>query len=248
MGRGVRSSWWLIAAALSCLVPVAFAGTASLQINNPPSSNVLDGIYVGPYGATNTQTGAAVQIICDDFKDKSNYNPSDYTINTFSSLGSTLWGAYLQSQGRGSQITTLYSEAGWLALAMLNFTGTQQGYYSYALWAVFDPTDVFNWLKSSNDTAACKAVFGNNCTSTSVSAGSLLYNAQQNYGNKNYSNLLIYTPKGCGVVGSCLEQEFFQRVPVPEGGSALLYFVLAGVSCFGAMFFSRRQIGRGGLA
>ena len=159
-----------------------------------------------------------------------------------------MWGAYLQSQGRGSQIRTLYSEAGWLALAMLNFAGTQQGYYSYALWAVFDPADVLNWLKNANDTAACKAVFGNNCTSTSVSAGSLLYNAQQNYGNKNYSNLLIYTPKGCGLVGSCLEQEFFQRVPVPEGGSALLYVVLAGISCFGAIFFSRRQIGRDGLA
>ena len=99
MGRGVRNSWWLIAAVLSCLVPVAFAGTANLQINNPPSSNVLDGIYVGPYGATNTQTGAAVQIICDDFKDKSNYNSSDYTINTFSSLGRYLVGSVPPESG-----------------------------------------------------------------------------------------------------------------------------------------------------
>ena len=39
-------------------------------------------------------------------------------------------------------------------------------------------------------------------------------------------------------------QEMWGMVPVPEGGAALGYLLLAGLCCFGAMFLrSRRQIG-----
>ena len=48
----VTSRWWLMAVALLCLAPSVFAGTVSLRLNDPPSNNVLDGIYVGAYGAT----------------------------------------------------------------------------------------------------------------------------------------------------------------------------------------------------
>jgi len=239
MRCAIRSSWWLMLVALLFLVPSGFAGTVNLQINNPPSNNVLDGIYVGAYSATDTQTHAPTQIICDDFKDDSNYNPANYTVNTFSTLGSTLWGS-------GAAIQ--YKEAAWLTLGMLNKSGVTQGYYSYAIWAVFAPGEVLSWLKSYNDTAACNAVFGNNCTGTAAAAGSLLYTAQQNYMNGgNYSNFLILTPQGCSSTG-CPEQEFFEPMPVPEGGSALIYLLIAGIACFGAMFYSRRRTAKGGLA
>lgn len=239
MTSTIRSSWGtvlLVLLALFCLAPAALAGSVGAQISDPPSNNVLDGIYVGSYSATNTQSGAPMQIICDDFKDESDYNPATYTTNTFNSLGNTLWGSRLQ----GQNVTALYEQAGWLASGVMSASGTQQGYYSYALWAVFDPTDVFNWLKNYNDAAACNAVFGagNNCTSAQVTAGGLLYNAEQNYMNGNYSNLVILTPNGCGNIG-CPEQEFFEFVP--EGGSPLSYLFLAGLACFAAIWRSRRH-------
>jgi hypothetical protein len=215
------------------------AGNVSAQLSDPPSNNILDNIYVGPYNATNIQTGASMSIICDDFKDASDYNPATYTTNSFSTLGNTLWGASLLKQGDTmGQVTALYEQAGWLVFGMINATGKQQGYYSYALWAVFDASDVLNWLKNSNDFAACNAVFGNSCTSTHAGSGSLLYSAQQNYMSGNYSNLQILTPNGCTSFG-CPEQEFFMLVP--EGGSALLYMLLAGLACLGAVWHSRRR-------
>lgn len=249
MTSTVRSSWGtvlLVLVALLCLTPAALAGTVGTQISDPPSNNVLDGIYVGPYSATNTQSGGAMHIICDDFKDQSNYNPATYTVNSFSSLGSTLWGSSLLKQGDTmAQVTALYEQAGWLASGVMNATGAQQGYYSYALWAVFDATDVLSWLNNAHDVAACNAIFGNSCTSTHAAAGSLLYNAEQNYMSGNYSNLIILTPAGCGVAG-CPEQEFFEFVP--EGGSALLYLVLVGLACFVAIWRSRRYDAAAGPA
>jgi hypothetical protein len=34
-----------------------------------------------------------MQVICDDFKDESDYNRATYMTNSFSSLGATLWGS-----------------------------------------------------------------------------------------------------------------------------------------------------------
>jgi len=61
----------------------------------------------------------------------------------------------------------------------------------------------------------------------------------------SYANLWLYTqpfaPPGV--------QEMWGLTPVPEGGAALLYLLLAGGSCFGAMFFrSRNQVSRPGIA
>jgi hypothetical protein len=196
MTSAIRNSFGgvLVLVAMLCLAPATFAGTVGAQLNDPPSNNVLDGIYVGAYNGTNTQTGESMQVICDDFKDESDYSRATYTTNSFSSLGAALWGSTLLRQGDTmSQITALYEQAGWLAFGIMSATGTQQGYYSYALWAVFDPTDVLNWLRNANDLAACNAVFeaGNNCSSTTVTGG-LLGSAETNYMGGNYSSLVIH--------------------------------------------------------
>ena len=141
---------WLVA--LLCVGPCALAQSVNLQLNNPPSNNVLDGIYVGSYSATNTQTGASVQMTCDDFRDESNYNAATYKVHTFSNLFGTLFGGTAGS-------TKLYSEAAWLTLGMLNQTGAEQGYYSYAIWAVFDRNDVASWLTNYGDSTACNYCF-----------------------------------------------------------------------------------------
>jgi hypothetical protein len=251
MTRTKQALGWLMMGALLCLAPNLFAGT-SLQINNPPSNNVLDGIYVGSYSATNTTTGAHTQIICDDFKDESNYNATTYTVNSFNSLGNTIWGSTLLKQGDTiGQITTLYSEAAWLTLGMLQLTGTQQGYYSYAIWAVFDPTDVANWLTQYGDSAACNAVFGagswgaGGCTKGHGGLEALA--AGQQYFAGEFSNFNILTPVCGSGPGTCQEQEFFQLI-VPDGGSALAYLLLAGGSCFAAIFYSGRRRTNGGVA
>lgn len=239
----IRDVWWLMAVAvLLCLAPSAFAGTISMQINDPPSNNILDGIYVGAYSATNTSTGAQTQIICDDFKDDSNYNQATYTVHNFTNLVGTVWGA---------GALTHYEEAAWLTLGMLQQTGAEQGYYSYAIWSLFDPSGVASWLTSQGDSAACNNVFGSgswgNSGCTAGSGGLLASAAGQQYSQGEFSNFLILTPTCSAGPGTCQEQEFFQLQPVPEGGSALIYLGLAGITCFGAMAHNRRERARAGL-
>jgi len=236
MNKAIGKWCYLAAAAvLLCLAPCALAQTETLQISDPPSNNIVDNIYVGSYSATNTQTGANVQIVCDDFKDNSDYNSATYTVNTFNTLGNTLW---------GSQYTQQYEEAAYLTLQMLGKTGQEQGYYSYAIWAVFDSTDVAAWLTKSGDGSACNNVFGGGSWSsgkcTAGTGGLLKMASSQNFTPGEFSNFVILTPQGCkNGPGSCNEQEFLMLMP--EGGSAALYLLLAGVSCFGAMFFRQRR-------
>jgi len=218
---------------LFCVSPAAFANnppTITAQLNDPPSNNVLDGIYVGPYNATNMSGGGSFQMVCDDFKDESNYNAATYTVNTLSSLGNSIWGA---------SNMMLYEDAAWLALQMFHTTGLTQAYYQYAVWAVFQPSQVGSWLLSAGDTQAYAAIFG---------SGGLLQQAQQmcqNGTSCNYSNLLILTPNCSGA--TCQEQEFFVFA-APEGGTALLYLLLVGLVCGGAGWHSRRRSAAAGTA
>ena len=240
--RGViRNVGWLLVAAVLCVVPSAFAGTVNLQIDNPPSNNILDGIYVGSYSAMNTATGAQTHIICDDFKDDSNFNAATYVVHSFGNFIGTVW---------GSGAATQYQEAAWLTLGMLQQTGATQGYYSYAIWALFDPSDVANWLTGYGDSSACNAVFGSGSwggSKCTAGKGGLvgLATGQQFYQGE-FSNFLILTPTCSAGPGTCQEQEFFQLVP--EGGSTALYLVLAGLACFGALVYSRRRAASAGPA
>jgi hypothetical protein len=59
-----------------------------------------------------------------------------------------------------------------------------------------------------------------------------------------YADLWLYTQP----FAPPAMQEMWGQVPVPEGGAALMYLLLAGVTCFGAMFYSRRRTAMGGLA
>lgn len=243
--RAIRVSLWVGIAALA-FSPWAIAQNVTLT---SAGNNVADGIYVSPYyatvnGATNTP------IVCDDFKDNSFLNTSwSGSITSFSSLSSsnipTAWGAAL---GVSGATFTLYEEAAWLTLTLLQQHSGSAGQvdYSYAVWAVFDPSGVVSWLKAYGDTATCNAIFGNgnNCLSTNVTGG-LLGGVPSSYSTGEFANVLIITPTVSGktcTAGGCPEQEFIELVP--EGGAALAYLLLASLCCFGAMFLrSRRQIG-----
>lgn len=248
----VRGFWPVILLVLCCFTPSTFA-----QVNVDVTSAGgfgYDGVYMSPYYAT---IGSATNqtVVCDDFADETYLNVSwTGTITQFSNLasnlGSTVWGAYELSLGNSaSQIVHWYDEAAWLTESLLSQPkgSLNQAYYSFAEWAVFDPTGVLNWLKSYGDTAACTAIFGNACTSTTAGIGSLLYNAQQGYTTGNYSNLAILSPITNGVVctpaisgnGNCPAQEFF--VAVPEGGTTAMYLLLAFAACLGGVYFRSRR-------
>jgi hypothetical protein len=247
----IRASWWVVLAVVLCLAPSA-VGQAELDLTSA-GNNVQDDVYVGPYYAT-IGTNQNQPIICDDFADESKLNTQwPASVTSFSSLLAnnanvygTVWGNYYQGTLSASIIVTMYEEAAYLTLQMLalgNSNATLQGYYSYAIWAVMDPADVVKWLTVTHPNSTIyNAVFG---------TGGLLAVAQSSYMNGNYSDLLIYSPLINGQVctpnvggggGNCQAQEFFgMMMQVPEGGSALAYLLLAGVSCFGAMFFRHRR-------
>ena len=236
---------------LLCWAPLGFGGNVTFQLNSGSLHTYLDGEYVNPYTATTT-TGAQLNVICDDLKDNT-YIATKYTFtqNTFSSLpGSGIWN---HVSNFSDTTGMLYQMAGYLAVKLYYyepFGSTPQGYVSYALWAVFDPADVASHLLANHGGAGCLAVFGNSSCTYSGALGGYLGEAQSNYAAyaSIYDNFVVYTPV-CGPKGpgSCQAQEFF-GVPMPEGGSAALYLVLAGMSCLGAMLYSRRHIERGGLA
>ena len=248
MRKRTQVGCYVVIAALLLLVPSVFAQKQTLRINDPASGTVVDGIYVGSYSATGS-TGN-VQITCDDFKDESNYNSATYTTNTFSSLGSTIWGSTL---GVGAA-TKLYEEAAWLDVTIANMvkpSGAVVGDYSFAIWAVFDATDVAKWLTKYRDSATCNAVFGaGSWTGGACSGkgtGGLLATAAtavSKLSPANFANIIILTPTCKNGPGTCAEQEFLEIVP--EGGSVAMYLLVAGLCCFAALYHrSRRQAGEG---
>jgi len=252
MKKLIRASLWLALAIVLGIAPGAFA-QVNLYLADAGNNNVMDNIYVGAYDGS-VNGGANQQIVCDDFADES-YVGHNWSANVMSvgdlnasNLGNTVWGAYYLAHGQmASTIISWYQEAAYLTVQLLtgNNSQTMQGYLSYAIWAVMDPGEVKAWLTSHGDTNAYNAVFGTN---------GLLANAALKYGSMSYANILIYSPGSfvngqwqvCspnvgGAGGNCAGQEFFGMMQVPEGGSALMYLLLGGVSCFGAMFFRQRQ-------
>jgi len=189
----------------------------------------MNGVYVGAYNAT--VNGQSAQIICDDFSDDTYLNESwTANVTNFSKLTSSnlpLWSG-------NKNASTLYADAAWLATQMLapaNQNTNEQGYLAYALWSLFNPS-ALNGLSSSQ-------LKGVNYWLGLIPSG--LTPSQ-------YANFLIYTPDLTKSItcdgGNCPTpgppQEFL-GFSVPEGGSALLYLLLAAVSCFGAIVLRYRR-------
>lgn len=207
-----------------CFASAAFATSVTVTVTagNP---NVLDGYSVGPYTAT-VNGVANTQVICDDFPDKTTLKtPYTDTVNSFSDLGNTLWGSYLMSSNGGNHsltyVTPLYDEAAWLTLQLLNpANASQLGNIQFAIWAIFSSSAL----------------------TRDPNAQSWLTLAQAqvpSFYSGEFSNFLILTPSCSNGPGSCNGQEFFEVVP--EGGSAMMYLLLASLSCFGAMLFCSRR-------
>lgn len=226
---------WAVLTALVCFAPFALGQTVNLTlVDGGPYT--MDGIYVGPYNAI--QNNQSTQIICDDFEHEVSPGQSwSATVTSVSSITNSTTGLRWSGDSAGGALlggTNFnmlqgYDAMAYLATQMLgNKNGTQVGYLAYAIWAVFDSSGVYNWLKANNDLGIWATVQG-------LAEGAL----KGTYASGQFAGWEILTPicpgQGCS---NGPPQEFFEFVP--EGGSTLMYLLLTGMVCFGTVLFRSR--------
>jgi len=236
-----RTVFLMVAAALVFLVPSVLGQNTAMYFNGGyQGSNwtyngetVGTGFYDGSINGVQVGPGqpGGPGMICDDFSHNI-YSGESWTANGInasslaSNLGQTLYGATLGFK----QALVIYTQVAYLVNQMFttpNLTGDKQAAYSEAIWALTGGVD-----KSTLTGDAL--TFYNQALGANVSL-------------TQYANLWLYTPSPLGQPGQA--QEMWGLVPVPEGGTAMAYLLLAGFSCCGAMLLrSRRQVRAGGSA
>jgi len=234
-----------------CLAPMAFAQT-SVTLTGV-SGQSYDGIYVSPYYAS--VGGTTTAVVCDDFADESTLGSTwNAQTTSFSNVNSTN-----TSWGLAGANTALYGAVGYLTNLVLGAApgSTAQVIDTFALWAVFDPNGVEQYLASHPLTSGslttaqlCNAIFGTSgCSSSTALKGSLLWIAENSgftaaqWGMTVLSGDIPGTSNLCTAEsGNCPAQEFVY-LSVAEGGAAAAYLLLAGLCCWGAIFLrSKRQL------
>ena len=256
MKRAIRLVLWVGVLALG-IAPRAVAQT-SVTLTAPPPGFAYDNIYMSPYYAT-VGGVANTPVICDDFGDDSSKSTWTATLTSFTGLTAPTNTSWALAGGTLAQ----YNAVAYLTLQVLNqaYGSTGQVMYSFADWAVFDPTGVAKYLTSYPITGGtlttanlCNDIFGSgafNATTKVCTAaiGGLVGTAYAApVPNGGYQMEILSPTTGsnpltvCKAETGCAAQEFIAMVP--EGGAATAYLVLAGLCCFGAMFLrSRRQTG-----
>ena len=219
----------MVAAGVLLFASSAFgqAYPVNMYFNGVVDGNSWDGGDTGFYGGT--INGNPTNMLCDDFADHigtgEHWTAVGFNVETLLNNWSTL----------GSQ--TLFGgsvgETGYLEMAILveaSFGGNIAALGS--IGASVDDVSQVLWCITGGPT---------NCNSSGMSANAwaLWQWVKANYSSYTasmFANLWVYTAKPPG------PQEMWGQIPVPEGGAALMYLLLAGVSCFGAMFFRSRRM------
>ncbi len=248
MISSIRASWWVILAAL-CFLPGAFGQEVNITFTGGYSSSTYLNIF-GENVATGLYTanvnGQSTYIVCDDLYDNvsNNQNWNATAITLANSATGTLFGSTIGVQG--------YVDMAYLANYMYtnqgSMTGTQFTGISLALWNITSG-GLTGSLISGGSSTWDSTTFAKTLTSAQLSAlnwaMNLIISANPQLSQLN-GTLYIYTPVGSWYQGQ--PQEMFGWIPgqqVPEGGSAALYLLLAGVSCFGAIFLRQRRQAQG---
>jgi hypothetical protein len=218
---------WLLSVALAmlCFAPGALA-QQSLELVGVNGNNYA-GIYIGPYDIqVGGSSGPTYGMICDDFNDDINIG-STWTAKPISVSSTTLSQTLFGSQ---SGALMGYEEAAALSYAIMfnNQGSSANALMQYAIWAIFSPTQVQNWLKAND---------GSHYASDWQTIQGWITWASQHGSQSLLSEFVVWTPQNCQS-GNCAGQEFFQYVP--EGGTALMYLLMAGIFCFGAMWMRSR--------
>jgi hypothetical protein len=243
MIKSIRSSWWAVLVAVLCFLPVAFGQQVSITFTGGYSSstyidyqsisgNVATGLYSANVNGQNTY------IVCDDLLDNITTNQK-WTANVITlqnSATGTLFGATIGVQG--------YVDMAYLANYMYtnqgSLTGDEFTGISLALWNITNSGVVGSSKSVWDNTAFAKTLNPTQLADLNW-AMTLMTNANPQLSQLNGA-LYIYTPVGAVYRGE--PQEMFGWVPgvqVPEGGSAAMYLLFAGLSCFGAMRFRLRR-------
>jgi hypothetical protein len=210
--------------------------------NNPVV--VGDG-YADPYNGSVAYNGSTVNpnnlIVCDDYKDTVNAGKSwpatgmEASTLTTKNIDDTMFGSKIGLTG--------YAEVADLVSQMFGTTNhQQQADLSAALWWITSGGTVKNGIYTfagvtldKNAAALLSAVLN---TSSSTLLAALAKD----------TSLWILTPTGNGTNGQ-QPQEMWATLSTPEGGAAFMFLLLAGASCFGAMFFKyRSRLGSGETA
>jgi hypothetical protein len=243
-------------AAIAGLVALCFAspvlGQTTVSITGAPSTGSFGDGIADPYDGTVVYDGVTLAnnglIVCDDYKDNvvvpETWNATALqasqlpTLTTAQLNADTFFGDTVGLNGYAAEASLVAQ-----VLATPNSNPTKQADLSAAIWYITDSgAGGIAW--SSLDpqaqayVTAAEAPFGGSTAltpdSTSASAIAAL---------EADTNLWIFTPNPTTGytqnAGDGEPQEMW--VSTPEGGAALLYLLLAGASCFGAMFFNARN-------
>ena len=246
MKGAIRSSCWLLGVVTVLLFCTPVFADSQFALTS--TSGSLWGVMTSPYGTNNSTVGT---VICDDFKDDTymnqNFTYHNESFGTLIAQGNGVWNSTWGVQG-----ATFYEAAAYLVLQVFSSSGITQEYLNWAIWSLFDPSDALSVMNSHGvDQAGCNTIFGAGAWNGSKCMGgnggligTALANGNSYYTSGAFNHLVVYIPQStgsgwCNLAGSCKSQEFFGMMP--EGGSAALYLLLAGLSCVGALTYSRRQ-------
>ena len=222
-------------------VPMYFNGGYQGAVwSGGPEGSVATGFYDG--SINNVNVGPEQQspgMICDDYYDNittgEHWMATGYQVSTLNAgnIGQTLFG---NANSHWSAVVSGWTAIqGYQALAYLANDMFHNGAGNSALQSSISQA---MWYLTS---AAIGRPIGG-LDSTAQGLVNYVENIQNDPALSTYAGLFLYTqpfvPTG--------PQEMWGEIPVPEGGSALMYLLLAGITCFGAMFYSRREtaIGR----
>jgi len=220
-----------VSAVLVLLVSPAFGQNSSLYFNGTaqgsvycggPDACVQTGFFDGSIDGVNVGPGqpGGPGMISDDYNDylwkgeKWRANGIEVSTLNASNIGhDTLFG---NSIGLGG-----YAKLAYLVNQMFTTSGlgnAQLSAYSQALWYISGGV-TWNELNASAKALVNAAAAYVNTNGTSLA---------------KYANLWLYVPNG--------PQEMWGDGPmtVPEGGEALMYLLIVGASCFGAIFLRRQ--------
>jgi hypothetical protein len=129
--------------ALLCFASSAF-GT-QMKLTSVGNGYVMGGVYIGPYTAT--IGGVRTEVICDDFTTDISVGMS-WTANMYTLSQVTPSGPqkFTTPEWQGYTIQNEYDAAALLAEQLMQPPNMNNpalaGYYSYAIWTIFDPSAV----------------------------------------------------------------------------------------------------------
>ena len=192
-------------------------------------SNQDESVGAGTYSAAINGTASSSGIICDDYNDEitsgEQWSAYGYQASSLASgnVSNTLFGGTIGLAGY-AEVASLVSMMFSGSTIYGRITGVTQAELSSAIWDITTPGGIKGLdAKATMLVAAVEAVFSGNTSAASA------YLAKM-------TNIWILTPTASE---PNRPQEMW--VAVPEGGAAVMYLLLAGAFCFGAMLFCSRS-------